>query len=468
MSPCRSDSEFAILDILRATFDAWSRLPEEREAPPFPALDPLGALWKFPFPTPLVFEIAAIGACEKGNPAILTTWKGEDLLDYAVVRERCYVEDCFGLGSERALLAERGVALLTFLGPMAKDDPKWLNLLESDAKRYGCRRIPPSRVSEDVAALLGEGEEDHALKITPLGPDLLAEAFAVEVLRNSPVSLDPEIEATLECAGHTAWISLLRAAVDLYKLGKFGVIDFWLQSLIARLARPELYLVEALMSKHSLWFNHTAAAVSEAQLRALPPGEQEDQERVRIIDRLAELYEALKSSDEARGLEQQAVEIYERLANQNPGAFEPGLATSLRALASNYKYRESLQEALELEQRAVEIRERLAKQNPEAFEPDLADSLDTLADLYCKLNRTQEALQPAQRAVEIGQGLTKQHPDDVIDLGLADSLARLSEIYADLGMQEEAQEVGYRAGEIYDRAEGIEEEEEGEDGHEDG
>jgi tetratricopeptide (TPR) repeat protein len=58
-------------------------------------------------------------------------------------------------------------------------------------------------------------------------------------------------------------------------------------------------------------------------------------------------------------------------------------------------------EALEPIQRAVEIYKRLAKQNPAAYEPDLAMSLNNLSIRLAEAGRRDEALRLVHRALDL-------------------------------------------------------------------
>jgi len=61
-------------------------------------------------------------------------------------------------------------------------------------------------------------------------------------------------------------------------------------------------------------------------------------------------------------------------------------------------------------ERAVAIRERLAKQNPDAFEPNLAASLNNLGAFYSELGRREEALGAAERAVGYSRAVGEAEP----------------------------------------------------------
>jgi tetratricopeptide (TPR) repeat protein len=452
-APGRDDPNAAMQDILRATFDAWSRLPGQSKTPPFPALDQaaLRELRRQTEGRPLFLQMAALRACAEGDTSGLARWGREDLLHDAVERERQYVEKRFGAGATRTLLAERGIAFLTFTGPMSKDEPRWLKLLAADAHSLGFPHAQPGEVSEDVASLLSESQEGNAARIEPLGPDLLAEAFAVTVFSGRAGSPALAMKATLECAGPLqAWGSWLRATVDLYELPRLGIIESWLLTLVSKRAGPELDVVEGLIPKHSVALRRIAAAVGENQLGALAAGEKADQERARILNNLGAFYSELGRREEALRAAERASKIYERLAKQNPDAFEPDLALSLNNLGNRYSAVGRREEALGAAERASKIYRRLAKQNPDAFEPDLAASLNNLGNRYSALGKREEALGAAERAVEIRERLAKQNPDAFAP-DLASSLNNLGIRYSALGRREEALRAAERAVEIRER-----------------
>lgn len=83
--------------------------------------------------------------------------------------------------------------------------------------------------------------------------------------------------------------------------------------------------------------------------------------------------------EEALTATRQAMDIRRRLADTNPDAFEPDLATSLNNLGLRLEEMGRREEALTAAQDAVDIRRRLAETSPAAFEPDLAKSLRACA-----------------------------------------------------------------------------------------
>ncbi|WP_163554722.1 tetratricopeptide repeat protein, partial [Candidatus Frankia alpina] len=88
--------------------------------------------------------------------------------------------------------------------------------------------------------------------------------------------------------------------------------------------------------------------------------------------------------------------LYRRLADANPAAFLPNLATSLNTLASRLSDAGRRSEALHTAQESADLRRQLAEANPAAFLPDLAGSLNTLAAFLADAGQRPEAL-PGQR-----------------------------------------------------------------------
>jgi tetratricopeptide (TPR) repeat protein len=106
----------------------------------------------------------------------------------------------------------------------------------------------------------------------------------------------------------------------------------------------------------------------------------------------------------------QALEIRQRLAKDNPKAYEPDVASTLYNLAILYIYTQRFTEAEEMFKQALEIQQRLAKGNPSVYEYDVASSLFTLGNLYKDVRRHTEAEEMYKQALEIQQRLAKDNP----------------------------------------------------------
>ncbi len=219
------------------------------------------------------------------------------------------------------------MALLTFTGPQPLRASQWMNLLGQDAKECGYPGVQPGAVCEAASDLLGE----EADGIAPLGPDILAAAFSVSVLKKTPTTVPDLLKKILDLTGIDAWSRLLRAAIDLYNIEELTIIGEWLLDQIHNRPTQELYAVENLVENVSVAHRRLRAKLYETLLEKVSKEESALPEQARILNNLGNSYSALGRRDDALEAAQRAVKIYERLAKQNPDAFEPDLAMSFGA-----------------------------------------------------------------------------------------------------------------------------------------
>lgn len=127
------------------------------------------------------------------------------------------------------------------------------------------------------------------------------------------------------------------------------------------------------------------------------------------LNNLADLYDLTLRETESETLYLEALEISRRLAKANPLAYEPNLASTLSHLASLYNDTHPTEsEALYLE--ALEIKRRLAETNPQDYEPELALTLNGLALLYSRTQRYPESEALYLEALEIIIRLANDNP----------------------------------------------------------
>jgi tetratricopeptide (TPR) repeat protein len=134
---------------------------------------------------------------------------------------------------------------------------------------------------------------------------------------------------------------------------------------------------------------------------------------------------------------QDAAELYRQLAQANPAAYLPDLATSLNNLGAMLSELGRREEALAPSQDAVAIRRQLAQANPAAYLPNLAGSLNNLGIRLSELGRREEALAPSQDAAELYRQLAQANPAAYLP-NLAGSLNNLGIRLSELGRREEA------------------------------
>ena len=175
-----------------------------------------------------------------------------------------------------------------------------------------------------------------------------------------------------------------------------------------------------------------------------------EQDLATSCNNLGNLYSDLNRYTEAEEYHKRAYEIRSRLTEKNPEAYEPNLATSCNNLGNLYRDLNRYTEAEEYHKRAYEIRSRLAEKNPEAYESDLASSCNNLGILYSDLNRYTEAEEYRKRAYEIRSRLAEKNPG-VYEPDLAGTCNNLGNLYSDLHRYTEAEEYYKRAYEIRSR-----------------
>ena len=135
-----------------------------------------------------------------------------------------------------------------------------------------------------------------------------------------------------------------------------------------------------------------------------PTDESPEIDRATYASRILSLSRCLAASgrrDEALKTAQEATNLYRTLAEHNPAAHTPNLATSLNNLANHLDRSGQQREALQTAQEAVTIRRKLAEHNPAAHTPNLTRSLNTYADILERSGNTKEAARIRQERDEV-------------------------------------------------------------------
>ncbi|MFE6788124.1 tetratricopeptide repeat protein [Streptomyces sp. NPDC057680] len=136
-------------------------------------------------------------------------------------------------------------------------------------------------------------------------------------------------------------------------------------------------------------------------------------------------------------LAQTVTRHYRVLAEANPDAYLPDLATSLNDLSVRLGDLGRGAEALAAIKEAVRIRRVLAEANPDAYLPDLATSLNNLSVDLGEAGRRADALAPIEEAVRHYRVLAESNPDAYLP-DLATSLNNLSIHLGDVGRRLDA------------------------------
>ncbi|MEU1480958.1 tetratricopeptide repeat protein, partial [Streptomyces sp. NPDC005760] len=144
----------------------------------------------------------------------------------------------------------------------------------------------------------------------------------------------------------------------------------------------------------------------------------------------------------------EATELYRTLAQANPAAYLPNLATSLNNLSNRQSDTGDRDAALTSITEAVDIRRTLAQANPAAFLPDLAMSLNNLSNRQSDTGDRDAALTSITEATELYRTLAQANPAAFLP-DLATSLNNLSNQQSDTGDHDAALTSITEATELY-------------------
>ena len=102
--------------------------------------------------------------------------------------------------------------------------------------------------------------------------------------------------------------------------------------------------------------------------------------------------------------------IRRRLAQSNPQAYEPDVATTLHNLAILYSNTQRFSDSEEMFKEALAIRRRLAQSNLPAYEPDVATTLYNIGFLKVQTEQYADAISPFEEALNIYRRLAQINP----------------------------------------------------------
>ena len=105
-----------------------------------------------------------------------------------------------------------------------------------------------------------------------------------------------------------------------------------------------------------------------------------------------------------------ALALYEKLAKENPSAYEPNVAATRNNLGNLLKNTNRMTEAEAEYRAALALYEKLARENPSAYEPDVATTRNNLGTLLSDTNRIVEAEAEFRAALAIREKLAKENP----------------------------------------------------------
>jgi hypothetical protein len=155
------------------------------------------------------------------------------------------------------------------------------------------------------------------------------------------------------------------------------------------------------------------------------------------LNNLAVMLSEMGRQQEALAPAEEAATTYRTLAQTNPDAHLPNLASALNNLANHLSGVGRQQEALPPAEEAATTYRTLAQTNPDAHLPNLASALNNLANTLSGVGRQQEALPPAEEAVQLRRTLAQTNPDAHLP-NLASALNNLANHLSGVGRRQEA------------------------------
>ena len=165
----------------------------------------------------------------------------------------------------------------------------------------------------------------------------------------------------------------------------------------------------------------------------------DDHERAQASGMLGYSLSALGRREEALAATKDSLDNYRELAEKNPDAFLPNLATSLNNVGNSLSEVGRREEALAATQEAVEKYRKLAEKNPDAFLPYLAMSLNNVGAMLSEFGRREEARAATEEAVDICRQLAEKNPGAFLP-DLARSLGSLGSVLRGMERHKEAAE----------------------------
>lgn len=165
---------------------------------------------------------------------------------------------------------------------------------------------------------------------------------------------------------------------------------------------------------------------------------------------LAVLYASTQRLKESEELYKKSLAIFEGHAEEIPQMYEQALAGAYFGLAQLYGRTQRLRECEELSKKSLAILERLAKENPQAYEPALAETYNYLALLYAGTQRLKESEELLKKSLAIRERLAKENPL-AYEPDLAESYNNLACLYGATERIKECIEMHRTAMAIYER-----------------
>ncbi|MGW1998191.1 tetratricopeptide repeat protein [Embleya sp. NPDC001921] len=421
------------------------------------ALHPPGDLDHPRYANALTLQLAALVALLQHGPSPADTAPGTAPEEILLRHEARFWEDtakasAVKLGNLPTFVLGAAVATAALCGAADQDEA-------AAVLRALPHRLKAGRALRAAAWVKGLYPAEPGRYWGTLQPDRIAEFHASRALADKTIALAELLPVAAPAQQAQLITVVARAAIAHYNAGRTRVSEALVHHLDTHLETSLLHPYALAAATVALphpsrviapFAVRLNAALVEAALQQDPDDAAYGPDLALSLSNVGIRLAEVGRRDEALAAEQQAVEIYRRLATANPDAHEPDLARSLSHLGVHLGEVGRRDEAVVPAEQAVEIRRRLATANPDAHEPGLAASLTNLGVRLAEVGRRSEALTATEQAAEIYRRLATTNPAGYAS-DLALSLSNLGVSLAEVGRRHEALAAEQQAVEIYRR-----------------
>ena len=138
--------------------------------------------------------------------------------------------------------------------------------------------------------------------------------------------------------------------------------------------------------------------------------EAQDWRKAMTLNNLGNLYRATQRFADAEKAYLEARDLFRKLAQKNPDAYEPDVAMTLNNLGALYRATQRFADAEKAYLEARDLRRKLAQKNPDAYEPDVAMTLNNLGALYGNTQRFADAEKAFLEALGFYKKFAEKNP----------------------------------------------------------
>ena len=406
--------------VYQRAFEAFSRrFGAPRPAPALPRLPDGGTT----LDVVLLAWLAALGVSVEDLPE-----SRSELYDEVLKHERRYWTKAYRTRSAEApttRLLDHAAACVTLLNPepdragetlgAVKGLTRWREYLaetltECLASRDDRLAVKPDVIGDHLAIKVFGTDGQLLVRCLQHGNETERLAGLVNLTRAADEQ--PEVAARLATAALDSVDGLWRPALAVAEaMGGPCVPGLAALAERDRTPLPLVELAEQIPSGHATLRPIALAAAERLVANHRVAGDGEPAELARLLNNLSVRLSEVGRRHEALEAITEAVTLYRRLAQANPGAFLPDLAMSLNNQAARLSDVGRRHEALEAITEAVTLRRELAEANPDAFLPDLATSLNNQANMLSEVGRRAEALARYEEAAAAFAGRPGHHAE---------------------------------------------------------